>query len=86
MQKKSKLMKYNSINEIVASPEWKEFIGLENKAEEERVANLSLRERMNEALNNMVGPQDGQLNMIVGKSASGSSMIQKFLDKYQKDV
>jgi hypothetical protein len=78
-------MKYNNINEIVASPEWKEFIDLENRAEEERVGNMSLRERMHEALNNTVGPQDGQLNMIIGKSASVSSMIQKFLDKYQKD-
>ena len=78
-------MKYNNINEITASPEWKEFIDLENKAEEERVSNLSLKERMSEAMNNMVGPQDDQLNMIVGKSTSGS-MINKFLEKYQKDV
>jgi len=81
-----KKLKYNSINEIVSSPEWKEFIDLENKAAEERLANMSLKERMAEALNNMVGPQDGKLNMIVGKSSSGSSTIQKFLDKYQKDV
>jgi hypothetical protein len=78
-------LKYNNINEITASPEWKEFIDLENKAEEERVSNLSLKERMSEAMNNMVGPQDDQLNMIVGKSTSGS-MINKFLEKYQKDV
>lgn len=79
-------MKYNSINEIVTSPEWKEFIDLENKAAEERLANMTLKERMAEAMDRMVGPQDGVLNMIVGKSASGSSMIQKLLDKYQKDV
>jgi len=81
-----KELKYNTINEIIASPEWKEFIDLENKAEEERIANLSLKERMSEAMNNMIGPQDGVLNMVVGKSTSGSSMMQKFLDKYQKDV
>ena len=34
-----KELKYNSINEIISSPEWKEFIDLENKAEEERIAN-----------------------------------------------
>lgn len=79
-------LKYNSINEIMGSPEWKEFIDLENKAEEERIANLSLKERMAEAMNNMIGPQDGVLNMVAGKPADGSSMIQKFLDKYQKDV
>ena len=79
-------VKYNSINEIISSPEWKEFIDLENKAEEERIANLSLKERMTEAMDNMVGPQDGQLNMIAGKSINQSSMIQKFLDKYQRDV
>jgi ABC-type antimicrobial peptide transport system ATPase subunit len=79
-------MKYNSINEIVTSPEWKEFIDLENKAAEERLANMTPKERMTEAMDRMVGPQDGELNMIVGKSSSGSSMIQKFLDKYQKDV
>ena len=78
-------MKYNSINEIVASPEWKEFIDTENKAAEERVANMSLKERMAEAMDNMVGPQDGVVNMIAGKSSSGS-MINKFLEKYQKDV
>ena len=81
-----KKLKYNSINEIVTSPEWKEFIDLENKAAEERLANMTLKERMAEAMDRMVGPKDGVLNMIVGKSASGSSMIQKFLDKYQKDV
>ena len=75
-------MKYNSINEIVASPEWKEFIDTENKAAEERVANMSLKERMAEAMDNMVGPQDGVVNMIAGKSSSGS-MINKFLEKYQ---
>lgn len=79
-------LKYNSINEIMGSPEWKEFIDLENKAEEERIANLSLKERMTEAMDNMVGPQDGQLNMIAGKSINQSSMIQKFLDKYQRYV
>jgi hypothetical protein len=79
-------MKYNSINEIVSSPEWKEFIDTENKAAEERLANMSLKERMAEAMDNMVGPQEGVLNMMVGKSVSGSSMMQKFLDKYQKDV
>ena len=79
-------VKYNSINEIISSPEWKEFIDLENKAEEERIANLSLKERMTEAMDNMVGPQDGQLNMIAGKSINQSSMIQKFLDKYQRYV
>ena len=78
-------MKYNSINEITASPEWKEFIDLENKTEEERVANLSLKERMREAMDNMVGPQEGVINMVAGKSTSGS-MINKFLEKYQKDV
>lgn len=78
-------MKYNSINEIIASPEWKEFIDLENKTEEERVANLSLKERMREAMDNMVGPQEGVINMVAGKSTSGS-MINKFLEKYQKDV
>ena len=81
-----KELKYNSINEIISSPEWKEFIDLENKAEEERIANLSLKERMTEAMDNMVGPQDGQLNMIAGKSINQSSMIQKFLDKYQRYV
>lgn len=79
-------MKYNSINEIITSPEWKEFIDKENRENEERLANMSLRERMKEALDNMVGPQEGVMNMIAGKSESGSSMIQKFLDKYQKDV
>ncbi len=69
----------------MTSPEWKEFIDLENKAAEERLANMTLKERMTEAMDRMVGPQDGVLNMIVGKSSSGSSMIQKFLDKYQKD-
>jgi hypothetical protein len=78
-------LKYNSINEITASPEWKEFIDLENKTEEERVANLSLKERMREAMDNMVGPQEGVINMVAGKSTSGS-MINKFLEKYQKDV
>lgn len=78
-------MKYNSINEIVSSPEWKEFIDLENKAAEERLANMTLRERMAEAIDNMTGPQDGKLTMITGKSQSGSSMIQKFLDKYQSN-
>lgn len=81
-----KELKYNSINEIISSPEWKGFIDLENKAEEERIANLSLKERMTEAMDNMVGPQDGQLNMIAGKSINQSSMIQKFLDKYQRYV
>ena len=81
-----KELKYNSINEIISSPEWKEFIDLENKAEEERIATLSLKERMTEAMDNMVGPQDGQLNMIAGKSINQSSMIQKFLDKYQRYV
>jgi hypothetical protein len=75
-------MKYNNVKEIIASPEWKEFIDAENKAEEERVANMSLKERMAEAMNNMVGPQDGVVNMIAGKSSSGS-MINKFLEKYQ---
>jgi len=75
-------MKYNSINEIISSPEWKEFLDTENKAEEERVAKMSLKERMAEAMNNMVGPQDGVVNMIAGKSSSGS-MINKFLEKYQ---
>jgi hypothetical protein len=75
-------MKYNSVKEIIASPEWKEFIDTENKAEEERVANMSLKERMAEAMDNMVGPQDGVVNMIAGKSSSGS-MINKFLEKYQ---
>ena len=79
-------MKYNSINEIITSPEWKEFIDKENRENEERLANMSLRERMKEALDNMVGPQEGVMNMIAGKSESGSSMIQKFLNKYQKDV
>jgi hypothetical protein len=79
-------LKYNNINEIVTSPEWNEFIDLENKAAEERMANMTLRERMAEAIDNMVGPQEGELTMIVGKSQSGSSMIQKFLDKYQKEV
>jgi hypothetical protein len=37
---------------------------------------------MAEAMNNMVGPQDGVVNMIAGKSSSGS-MINKFLEKYQ---
>ena len=69
----------------MSSPEWKEFIDLENKAAEERLANMSLKERMAEAMNNIVGPQDGVVNMIAGKSSSGS-MINKFLDKYQKDV
>ena len=78
-------MKYNNINEITASSEWKEFIDTENKAAEERLANMSLKERMAEAMNNMVGPQDGVVNMIAGKSSSGS-MINKFLEKYQKDV
>ena len=78
-------MKYNNMNEIIASPEWQEFIKLENEAEEERVANLSLKERMREAMDNMVGPQDGVINMVAGKSTSGS-MINKFLEKYQKDV
>ena len=77
-------MKYNSINEITASPEWKEFIDTENKAAEERLANMSLKERMDEAMNNMVGPQDGVVNMIAGKSSSGS-MINKFLEKYQSN-
>jgi hypothetical protein len=77
-------MKYNSIKEIVASPEWKEFIDTENKAAEERMANMSLKERMAEAMDNMVGPQDGVVNMIVGKSSSGS-MINKFLEKYQSN-
>ena len=81
-----KKLKYNSINEIISSPEWKEFVDLENKAAEERLFKMSLKERMAEAIDNMVGPQEGVLNMIVGKSESGSSMIQKFLDKYQKDV
>ena len=81
-----KKLKYNSIKEIVSSQEWKEFIEAENKAAEERLANMTLKERMDEAINSMVGPQDGELNMIVGKSSSGSSMIQKFLEKYQKDV
>jgi len=75
-------LKYNSINEIIASPEWKEFIDTENKAAEERMANMSLKERMAEALDNMVGPQDGVVNMIAGKSSS-RSMINKFLEKYQ---
>ncbi len=75
-------MKYNSINEIVASPEWKEFIDTENKEAEERMSNMSLKERMAEAMDNMVGPQDGVVNMIAGKSSSGS-MINKFLEKYQ---
>jgi hypothetical protein len=75
-------MKYNSINEIISSPEWKEFLDTENKAEEERVAKMSLKERMAEAMNNMVGPQDGVVNIIAGKSSSGS-MINKFLEKYQ---
>ena len=75
-------MKYNSVKEIVASPEWKEFLDTENKAEEERVAKMSLKERMAEAMNNMVGPQDGVVNIIAGKSSSGS-MINKFLEKYQ---
>ena len=79
-------MKYNSINEIIASPEWKEFIDKENRENEERLANMSLRERMKEALDNMVGPQEGVMNIIAGKSANQSSMIQKFLNKYQKDV
>ena len=78
-------MKYNSINEIVASPEWQEFIKLDNEAVEARLANMSLRERMAEAMDNMVGPQDGVINMVAGKSSSGS-MINKFLEKYQKDV
>ena len=77
-------MKYNSINEITASPEWKEFIDTENKAAEERMANMSLKERMAEAMDNMVGPQDGVVNMIAGKSSSGS-MINKFLEKYQSN-
>lgn len=77
-------MKYNSIKEIVASPEWKEFIDTENKAAEERMANMSLKERMAEAMDNMVGPQDGVVNMIVGKYSSGS-MINKFLEKYQSN-
>jgi hypothetical protein len=79
-------LKYNSINEIIASPEWKEFIDKENRETEERLANMSLKERMNEALDNMVGPQEGVMNMITGKSTNQSSMIQKFLNKYQKDV
>ena len=79
-------MKYNSINEIITSPEWKEFIDNENRENEERLANMSLRERMKEALDNMIGPQEGVMNMIAGKSANQSSMIQKFLNKYQKDV
>jgi len=79
-------LKYNNINEIVTSPEWKEFFDLENKAAEERMANMTLKERMAEAIDNMVGPEPGKYNMIVGKGASGSSMIQKFLDKYQKEV
>jgi len=78
-------MEYNSINEIISSPEWQEFIKLENEAEEARIANMSLRERMAEAMDNMVGPQDGVVNMVAGKSTSGS-MINKFLEKYQKDV
>ena len=77
--------KYNNINEIVSSPEWKEFISLENSAAEERMANMTLKERMSEAIDNMVGPEPGKFTMIVGKGASGSSMIQKFLDKYQKE-
>lgn len=81
-----KKLKYNSINEIIASPEWKEFIDKENRETEERLANMSLKERMNEALDNMVGPQEGVMNMITGKSTNQSSMIQKFLNKYQKDV
>ena len=78
-------MKYNSINEIIASAEWQDFIKLENEAAEARFANMSLRERMAEAMDNMVGPQDGVVNMVAGKSTSGS-MINKFLEKYQKDV
>lgn len=78
-------MKYNNINEIIASTEWQEFIKLENEAVEARLANMSLRERMAEAMDNMVGPQDGVVNMVAGKSTSGS-MINKFLEKYQKDV
>jgi hypothetical protein len=79
-------LKYNNINEIVSSPEWKEFIDLENKAAEERMANMTLKERMAEAIDKMVGPEPGKYNMIVSKEASVSSMIQKFLDKYQKEV
>jgi hypothetical protein len=78
-------LKYNNINEITASPEWKEFIDAENKAEEERVANLSLKERMAEAMNNMVGPQDGLKIMVGGKSTS-VSLINKFLEKYKSNV
>lgn len=79
-------MKYNSINEIITSPEWKEFMDTENKETEKRLANMSLKERMNEALDNMVGPQECVMNMIAGKSTNQSSMIQKFLNKYRKDV
>lgn len=78
-------LKYNTISEIVSSPEWKEFMDQENKESEERLSKMTLKERMSEAMDNMVGPQEGVYTMITGKSQSGSSMIQKFLDKYQKD-